>query len=458
MMSGRARDIVIVGGGLTGASLACALADGKRRILVLEANHGRGSRFAGELIHPTGVSVLDQLGLLSALKQAGAVEIEGFAVGIAGRAATHLRYADIPSGRARGLAIEHHDMVRVLRGEAEARPGVELRRGVRVVDLLREDSRVIGVRTAGGELLHADLTLIAEGRHSRLRQSLSTGESSRLVAYNAALLVDNAVLPEGLHGHIILGAPGPILAYPIALSEDGRSSVRMCFDFPSLPEDGRGVDRIAAAVRTRYLPLVPEPLRSAAELALDRRKPDLAACHAMVTRRCVGPGVALVGETGGCSHPITAVGMTVCLTDVRILAEELCGKTSLDKALARYQKRRYRFARSAELLADSLYQAFIADRDGTRAIREGIFRYWERSTRARAASLALLSGADTRLTSFLGEYWRVASHGIGRSLRHAVPGQDGRAVGRWSAVRGLLGESMDKLARVIAQVREAVLR
>jgi squalene monooxygenase len=458
MVSGAARDVVIVGGGLTGASLACALADGKRRILVLEANQGRGSRFAGELIHPTGVSVLDQLGLLTPLKQAGGVEVGGFAVGFAGRASMHLCYEDIPNARVHGFAIEHHDMVRVLRNEAAARPGVELRQGVRVVDLERDGDRVVGVRTSAGELARADLTLVAEGRHSRLRQSLDTGESSRLVAYNAALLVENAILPEGRYGHIILGAPGPILAYPIALAEDGRSRVRMCFDFPSLPEDGRGVDRIAAAIRTRYLPLVPEPLRSAAELALDRRKPDLAACHAMVTRRCVGPGVALVGEAGGCSHPITAVGMTVCLTDVRILAEELSENRPLDKALARYQKRRYRFARSAELLADSLYQAFIADRDGTRAIREGIFRYWERSRRARSASLALLSGADVRLTSFLGEYWRVAGHGIDRSLRGAVPGQDGRTVGRWSAMRGLLGESMDKLTRVTAQLREGVLR
>jgi hypothetical protein len=62
------------------------------------------------------------------------------------------------------------------------------------------------------------------------------------------------------------------------------------------------------------------------------------------------------------------------------------------------------------------------------------------------------------VTSFLGEYWRVAGHGIGRSLRGGVPGQDGRAVGRWSAVRGLLGESADKLTRVAARLREAALR
>jgi 2-polyprenyl-6-methoxyphenol hydroxylase-like FAD-dependent oxidoreductase len=445
------RDIVIIGGGLTGASLACALADGTRRILVLEARAGRGPRFAGELIHPTGVDVLDQIGVLPALRQAGGVELAGFAIGIVGRATTHLPYAEICDGRPHGFAIEHHDMVAALRREAAARNGVEIRYGRRVLELVREGDRVTGVRTDDGEWVHADLTLVAEGRHSLLRQQIRTGESSRLLAYNAALLVEDAVLPEGRYGHIVLGAPGPILAYPIGSTGGERHRVRMCFDFPVLPEAGRGLARIAAAIRERYLPLVPEPLRTAAGRALDAHKPEVAACHAIATRRCVDSGIALVGEAGGCSHPITAAGMTVCLTDVRILAEELGALgagVGLDSALARYQARRYRFARAREVLADALYETFLAGTDGTRAIREGIFSYWEGGRRARAASLALLSGADSRLASFLAEYWRVAGHGIGRSLRGAVPGSDGRPLGRWRGVRGLVGMSLDKLGRV----------
>jgi len=450
-VSGAVRDIVIVGGGLTGASLACALANGTRRILVLEAREGRGPRFAGELIHPTGVDVLDQIGVLPALRRAGGVDLTGFAVSIAGRATTHLPYAEIPDGRPHGFAIEHHDMVAVLRREAAARKGVEIRFGKKVLELVRQGDRVIGVRTDDGEVVRADLTLVAEGRHSLLRQQIRTDESCRLLAYNAALLVDDALLPEGRYGHIVLGAPGPILAYPIGFAGGERHRVRMCFDFPALPEAGRGLARIAAAIRERYLPLVPEPLRTSAAQALDNHKPEVAACHAIATRRCVEPGIALVGEAGGCSHPITAAGMTVCLTDVRILAEELGVDPELDRTLERYQARRYRFARAREVLADALYETFLAGTDGTRAIREGIFSYWEGGRRARSASLALLSGADSRLTSFLAEYWRVAGHGIGRSLRGAVTDSDGRPLGRWRGVRGLVEMSLDKLGRVAKQ-------
>jgi squalene monooxygenase len=446
-------DIVIAGGGFTGASLACALADGKRQILVLEAREGRNPRFAGELIHPTGAEVLDRLGLLGPLKRAGGVDVDGFAISIAGRPTTHLHYGEIESGRPHGFAMDHHDMVGVLRSQAAGRPGVEIRYGTKVLELVRDGGRVTGVRTDDGETIRANLTLVAEGRHSLLRSHLGAGESCRLVAYNAALLVDAAVLPEGRRGHIVLGAPGPILAYPIADAGGEQHRVRMCFDFPALPDEGRGLRRIADALRERYLPLVPEPLRTAAGRALDTRKPELAACHAIATRRCVEPGVALVGEAGGCSHPITAAGMTVCLTDVRILAEELARSAPVEQVLGRYQARRYRFARAREVLADALYETFLAGSDGARAIREGLFSYWEGDRRARVASLALLSGADSRLTSFLAEYWRVAGHGIRRSLRGTVPGQDGGSVERWSGIRGLVGLSLGKLGRVASCVR-----
>lgn len=445
-------DILIVGGGLTGAALACALADGARRIVVLEARAGRGARFAGELIHPPGVDVLAAHGLLEPLRAAGGVDIQGFAVaGAPGRDALHLSYAEIPGGRAHALAMDHHEMVGVLRRAAEARPGVSVRFGARVVDVEREGDRIVGVRTDAGQTLRAGLTLVAEGRHSRLRHRLGLDEPSRLVSYTAAVLVDEAELPHGRAGHIFLGAPGPILAYPI-----GGARVRMCLDLPELPDGPRGTANIAARLRDHYAPLIPEPLRARLLASLAARPLEVAANHAISTRRCVVPGAALVGESGGCSHPLTASGMTVCLHDVRLLAEEL-GRPDRAAALSSYQARRYRFVRAREVLADALYEVFRADTDGTRAIREGLFRYWDGDARARAASLALLSGHESRLPSFLGEYLRVVGYGVERSLRGAVPGNRSSVGGRVQSLRGLVGKSLEKLDRVVAHAREGAL-
>jgi 2-polyprenyl-6-methoxyphenol hydroxylase-like FAD-dependent oxidoreductase len=452
-------DFVIVGGGLTGASLAAALAArGTRSILVLEARAGKNPRFAGELIHPTGVDVLDDNRLLAPLRADGGVDVLGFAVVRAPEAsrwhpATLLPYGDIPGGRATGLAIEHHAMVARLRAEAAARPGVELRTGARVVDVLREGDRVVGVRTADGEEIRAGLTLVAEGRHSKLREAVGIAASARLLSYTAAVLVERTALPHPRHGHIFLGAPGPILAYPIA-EEQGQNTVRMCIDLPALDE--KGTDAVARRIADAYARYVPEPLRSGMLRSLAERPVEMAANWAISTGRCTAPGIALVGESNGCCHPLTAAGMTVCLTDIRILVEEVDAARGEAEALQRYQQRRYRFVRAREVLADALYEVFRGDDEGARAIRNGIFRYWDGSERARATSMALLSGADSRLGTFLGEYLRVVGRSTGGALRGEV--NEPSLWGRARSLRGLAGKSLDKLRVVAGHVREGTMR
>jgi 2-polyprenyl-6-methoxyphenol hydroxylase-like FAD-dependent oxidoreductase len=446
-------DVIIVGGGFTGASLASALADGKRQILVLEARAGKNPRFAGELIHPTGVDVLDGNGLLRPLQDAGGVPVNGFAVvREPDTEPSLLPYAEIPGARPNGFAIEHHKMVIRLREAALARPGVAIRTGARVVDVLRENGRVAGVRLDGGEEIRAPLTLAAEGRHSKLRGILGIEEEARLLSFTAAVLARDTTLPSPGYGHIFLGAWGPILAYSI-----GHGEVRMCLDLPSDVE--KGTKAVAARLRADYARFVPQPLRGAMLRALDETPPEMAANYAIYTKRCTAPGVALVGESGGCSHPLTAAGMTVCLTDIRILVEEL-GRASdpreIDSALASYQTRRYQFVRAREILADALYEVFRGAEDSTRAIRHGIFRYWDSSVRSRASSMALLSGHDSRLASFLGEYLRVVVQSTGGVLRGQV--NDPSLRGRVRSFRGLGQKAIEKLGRVVSAVREGSLR
>ena len=397
-------DVIIAGGGFAGSTLAAALANGHRRVLLLEARSGPDPRFRGELIHPPGVLVLERLGLLGPLAKAGGFHVTGFAVIPAGDPdAVVLPYAEVKGGRPTGFAIDHREMIAVLRGEAGKRPGVEVRTGQRVVEILREGNRVMGVRTADGTEHRAALTLVAEGRHSKLRSAAGFREQSRLLSWTAALLVKDTALPEPGFGHVIVGAPGPILAYPIGPMEN--SQVRMCIDIPS--DLAKGRDAVVELLRSRYAPLVPEPLRTGMLASLAAEPPELCANHAIYTSECVQPGLALVGDAAGCSHPLAATGMTLVLSDVRILAEELGEKATLDEALDAYQRRRYRFARGREVLSDALFEVFRAADAGNNALREGMYRYWRGSRRARAASVGVLSGHDERVVGFVAEYLRV---------------------------------------------------
>ena len=77
-------DVIIVGAGLAGCALALALARadlGRRRsVLVVDLHRGVSPRFSGEFIHPRGAAALDELGCLEALRDAGAVDVDGFVV------------------------------------------------------------------------------------------------------------------------------------------------------------------------------------------------------------------------------------------------------------------------------------------------------------------------------------------------------------------------------------------
>ena len=441
-------DIVIVGAGFTGAFAAAALADGQRRIVVLDARPAGRPHFGGELIHAAGVDILASLGLWPILGDDAGERIQGFRV-TAGATDTPvlLPYGGVPTARPGGLAIDHQEILTRVHARLAQCRGVEVRSGQRVVDVLRRHGRIAGVRTAAGEEIAARLTLVADGRHSRMRQAIGISAGQRPLSLSAMLLAPGATLPSPGYAHICLGAPGPILAYPL------RQGLRFCIDVPMDVAPKR--EELAAFLRADYVNALAEPLRSYMLDALASSPLVVAGNHAVTTDRCTVPGAALLGDAAGCSHPLTASGMTNGLNDVRILAEELRGEGDIDEALMRYAVRRYRFVRIREILADELYHAFRSHGSNCPAIRTGIFRYWRTSARGRAATVALLSGDDARLTTFVGEYLRV----VRQSIQGVVVGPvDGSLRGRAHSLGGLVKESLDLLNRVGAGVYTGTLR
>jgi len=447
-------DILIVGGGLSGCALAAMLAATGRRILILEARPGKNPRFNGELIHPTGVDVLDSLGLLPALEASGAAQILGFAgVPRPSSRATVLPYREIPGSRPFGLGIDHRVLVDVLRENLRRMGNVELRTGERVTDLLRDQERVVGVQATSGPV-RAHVVLACDGRHSKVRTLVGMEEDAKLLSFTAAALLADCELPHPGFGHIFLGGWGPILAYPISLTD-----ARAIIDLPA--DMDRGTDAVVARIRRDYLPFVHAKVRGPLERALDRGDLEVAANYAIYTDECTVPGAALVGDACGCSHPLTATGMTIALNDIRLLGAELSRidlqrPDQLDGALARYQSERYRYVRSREILADAIYEVFRGIDDGSRAIREGIFRYWESGVGARARSMALLSGQESRLPPFLREYITVAGMSTGAILKGSV--NEPTLGGRVRSLVGLGKKTFEKLGLVAKGIREGNLR
>lgn len=446
-------DVLVVGGGFTGVALAAALADGRRRIGVLEARTGRIAQFRGELIHPPGVRDLETLGLLAPLRRAGGTDVAGFAViPDVDAPAVQLPYDPTPGEGAavQGFAMEHPEMVDVLRDAVRARPGVEVRMGERVVEVIREDARVTGVRTANGGSYRAPLTLIAEGRNSQLRAMLGLDGETRLLSYSATALAEGAELPVPGHGHVVIGPPGPLLAYPIG------GAVRFCIDVPTDTPKGRA--GFEHRLRTEYIPKVPRVLGDALGRALDEGTLEICATHQVRTARCVVPGAALVGDAGGCSHPLTAAGMTSCLNDVLTLRRALDEAPDADLALRRFERARYRYARAREVLTERLYEVFLGRDAGTLALRDGMLDYWQDTARARVASMALLSGQRHDVLSFAKEFATVFSYAAKAAVRRSDRAGASSLRDRATVLRAVSAAAVETLARSSVTAAREMIR
>lgn len=444
--------------------MAVALSKANRQILVLEARTDHKPRFAGELLHPTGTQVLEDLGFLPSLRDMGGVDIDGFAVvKQLGLPVTALPYAEIANARKTGFALEHRELVEGMRRYAKKQPGVTLVPNQKVTGVVRSPTgRVCGVQTASGTW-PAKLVLGCDGRHSKMRPLLGLAENARLLSFSVAMhLPDSAkLLPKPTFGHIFLGAWGPMLIYPVG--GPGGHDARGCFDVTR--DLVGGPHGAVELLRREYAPHLPKPLRESLLASLAQKAPQIAANEAIRTDHAVVPGAAIVGDAAGCAHPLTAAGMTVCFTDAerlgRLLGQvgDLSDAVRVDAALRVYEIERYRFVRARELLTDALYEVFSGMDPGARALREGIFRYWDHSEQARARSLALLSGADSRPGAFFREYLTVVGNSATAVLAATTAhGKTASTRDRFESLWGLTQKSLEKAALLARDVRQELRR
>ncbi|MBS1151926.1 MAG: Monooxygenase, FAD-binding protein [Myxococcaceae bacterium] len=439
--------VVVVGGGFAGLVSAAALAARGATVTVLESHQGFDPRFRGELIHPRGVRGLETLGLKAPLFEAGGVAVKGFSVSPGADVTPIVLPYGVSFGT--GLGIDHHAMVGKLREVVGKRPGVTLLTGQRVDALLQDGPRIRGVRTADGREFRAELTLGADGRQSKVRSLMGLEPEVKLLSFTVAVTVEGDVMPHPGHGHVFLGAPGPILAYPY-----GEGQIRMCIDVPV--GEAKGKDAIKKYVKDAFARFVPEPLRSAMLASLDRRPLEGCATHAVSTQACAAPGIALVGDSGGCMHPLTAGGMTNAVNDVLTLSDCLGEELALDAALLEYQRRRYRFVRAREVFTEALYEVFRAHDDGAKALQAGTFRYWASSPRARATSMGILSAEYADPRTFVSEYARVMGLSTFHVCRDALKQRTVRQGA--SRMQALLSTSFERLERTFSRVVSTVVQ
>ncbi len=165
---------VIVGGGPAGMMAGYLLARAGVPVAVLEKHADFNRDFRGDTIHPSTLELMHELGLLDEFLKQPHQEMRELRAVVNGQTVPVADFRKLPT-RCKFIAfMPQWDFLNFLSNRAKRFPTFQLHMETEVVDLLMEDSRVLGVRakTPRGELeFRADLVIGADGRHSTVQSS-----------------------------------------------------------------------------------------------------------------------------------------------------------------------------------------------------------------------------------------------------------------------------------------------
>jgi 2-polyprenyl-6-methoxyphenol hydroxylase-like FAD-dependent oxidoreductase len=361
-------NVVIVGAGPTGATLALLLARRGIPVTLVEAARDFQRQFRGEGLMPSGLDALHQMGLDTLLETVPHRPLSAWEFWLSDR---RLFRANEPLGSARPCTlVSQPPLLAALVQAAQAKPEFEWMSGTGVKELLWDKQRVTGVSLTDGRTIEADLVVGADGRASLLRQkaelTLTTQPKSIDVLWFKLPAPPNyendnrfcTVVKGGRVFSLFHGA------------ETGRLHLAWAIS-PDEPTEQKNWAATFAA-------LVPPELVEHFRAVEDKISPPMR-LSVMVGRcdRWHRPGLLLLGDAAHPMSPVRAQGINLALRDVIVATNHLVpafqqaddsASAAIDCALARIQAER-----EPEIIQAQKLQAHEASR-GEMLRRFGLLR------------------------------------------------------------------------------------
>ena len=300
-------DVIVVGARCAGAPLATMLARDGLRVCLVDKDRFPSDTPSTHGIQPTGVRVLERIGVLdSLLKLAPPIlRLRMVFDDISAPAADVVAITGAP-----GLSVRRVTLDEILVNAAAA-AGAELRTRTTVTGLVTDNGRVVGVTTTSGEL-RAPLVVGADGARSAVARMVGAREyhstpNGRVFmwAYYEADPTDGEMWIGKVGDHAYLGMPtdGGLTLIGVCPSIERRDEVRADREavyeagLRAWPELHAGVDRARRD----------GPVRTMANLR-------------GFFRPSAGPGWALVGDAGHFKDPTPGQGIADALRQSEKLA------------------------------------------------------------------------------------------------------------------------------------------
>ena len=397
-------DVIIAGAGMTGATLALALAKSGLSVALIDAQpvsallaphyDGRASAIAAASMNQWRVlGVADEL-IAAAEPIRSILVTDGAAPGASGRSAAGglLRFdgADLGEDNANtplGWMVENR-RIRAVLAEALAGSGVTIIAPA-AVESVAVDARAATVTLKDGRALTAPLVVGAEGRKSVVREAAGIKTYGWTYPQTGVVATVALAEPHGGVAHEYFLPGGPLAILPLT---DQRAS-------------------LVWTENTAMARALVESSPEAFEAHLARRfgdhlgRPKLVGPRfsfplaLQMAERMTGPRTVLIGDAAHAIHPIAGQGLNLGLKDVAALAEVIVDARRLGEdwgselVLDRYARWR-RFDAAALATATDLFtRLFSNDNPVLRAMRGAGLALVNRLPQARSLFVREAAGA-----------------------------------------------------------------
>lgn len=382
--------IAIVGYGAAGQAAALFLSAQGHALSVFEQAAAPGPVGAGFLLQPTGLGVLERLGLHRRALAQGQRIARLHGENRRGRRVMDIRYADRRPDDF-GLGLTRGTLFKLLR-DAYA-DAARIHTGVCIEAVLEDGERLRD--SDGGVHGPFDLIVVADGAHSRLRRHLPAAQRQRESVYPWGAMW--CLLPARGWPHRdelrqrYAGTREMIGLLPVGRRVD-REGDWLTFFF-SLP--GEQVDAFDAAALARLRERVAELWPEASPLLDGIDAPEQlhrARYRDVVLRHPVRGRVVFVGDAAHAMSPQLGQGVNMALLDAEALADALAAHIEPAPALADYARRRRDHMAVYQRLSRWLTPLFQSHRDGLAWWRDLSFHPLSRLPFARGQTLKILTG------------------------------------------------------------------
>jgi 2-polyprenyl-6-methoxyphenol hydroxylase-like FAD-dependent oxidoreductase len=330
---------VIAGGGPAGMLLSLLLARAGLSVTVLEKHEDFFRDFRGDTVHPSTLTLLDELGLGAEFAALRPRLLQQMRFRVGSELVTVGDFRRLPGRHPHVAMIPQWDFLDLLARAGAREPGHRLLMGAEVLDLVIEDDTVRGVRYRRHDVTHtlrADLVVGADGRTSTVRSIAALplrefGVPIDVWWFRVPRFPED---PAGGMGQFTRGA-GLVLIDRGDYYQAGLVS-RKGLDDRLRAEGVEAFRRLVAACA----PWLGDRLSSLT--SLDEVK--LLSVRLSRLRRWWRPGLLCIGDAAHAMSPVGGVGINLAIQDAvaaaRVLAGPLAGGPVPSRVLARVQRRR----------------------------------------------------------------------------------------------------------------------